>query len=122
MIAPVRNADVAELLPLMRDYCDFYEVGPSDAGLVAMSRALIADPEREGLQLIARGDDGSAIGFSTIFWSWSTLNASRIGVMNDLFVTPASARNRRGRGAYPARSRVLPKPWGQLPDVADRPR
>ena len=53
-IAVVREADLSDLLPLMRAYCDFYEVTPSDAALLAMSRALIADPQREGTQLIAR--------------------------------------------------------------------
>jgi GNAT superfamily N-acetyltransferase len=71
----------------MRGYCDFYEVDPSDEELLGMSRALIADPEREGTQLIARDDDGRPIGFATIFWTWTTLSASRLGVMNDLFVT-----------------------------------
>jgi ribosomal protein S18 acetylase RimI-like enzyme len=94
MIATVSDSDLAELLPLMRDYCDFYDVAPSDTALLAMSRALIADPEREGLQLIARDGTGAAVGFSTIFWSWSTLSASRIGVMNDLFVAPPA----RGSG------------------------
>ena len=72
---PSREDDLAELLPLMRGYCDFYEVAPSDDALLALSRALIADPEREGLQLIARDDDGRALGFATIFWTWSTLSA-----------------------------------------------
>jgi GNAT superfamily N-acetyltransferase len=94
VLAVVRDADLADLLPLMRGYCDFYEVAPSDRDLLAMSRALIADPEREGLQLIAREGGGVAIGFATIFWSWSTFSASRIGVLNDLFVTPAA----RGKG------------------------
>jgi GNAT superfamily N-acetyltransferase len=40
------------------------------------------------VQLIARSDDGAALGFATIFWSWSTTIAARIGVMNDLFVAP----------------------------------
>jgi GNAT superfamily N-acetyltransferase len=88
MIAPVTEADLPELLPLMRAYCDFYEVSPSDEALLAMSRALIADPDREGVQLIGRDSEGAPVGFATIFWSWSTLSASRIGVMNDLFVTP----------------------------------
>ncbi len=88
MITLVSEADLAELLPLLRGYCDFYEVSPSDEDLLAMSRALIADPEREGVQLIARPDDGTAVGFCTIFWSWSTSSASRIGVMNDLYVIP----------------------------------
>ena len=93
MIARVTEEDLPELLPLMRGYCDFYEVAPPDDQLLAMSRTLIADPEREGLQLIARDDSGTATGFATIFWTWSTLSASRLGVMNDLFVsTEASGR------------------------------
>jgi GNAT superfamily N-acetyltransferase len=90
MIATVTEADLPDLLPLMRAYCDFYTVSPADADLLAMSRALIANPDREGVQLIARDEANAAIGFATIFWSWSTLSASRIGVMNDLFVAPAA--------------------------------
>jgi hypothetical protein len=41
-IERVTEADLAELLPLMRGYCDFYEVAPSDEALLALSRALIA--------------------------------------------------------------------------------
>jgi GNAT superfamily N-acetyltransferase len=98
VIAAVTEADLPELLLLMRGYCDFYEVDPSDEDLLAMSRALIDDPEREGVQLIARDDDGRATGFATIFWTWSTLSASRIGVMNDLFVDDRS----RGTGVAEA--------------------
>jgi GNAT superfamily N-acetyltransferase len=87
-IEPVSTDDLPELLPLMRGYCDFYEVSPTDEALLAMSRALIADPEREGIQFLARDDDGTAVGFATIFWSWSTTDAARLGVMNDLFVSP----------------------------------
>jgi len=90
--------DLDELLPLMRGYCDFYEVAPSDEALLALARALIADPELEGVQFIARDSDDLAIGFATIFWSWSTTRAIRIGVMNDLFV----AREARGSGAAEA--------------------
>ncbi len=87
-------ADVDELLPLMRAYCEFYEVSPPDADLLALARALIDDPEREGVQLIARDTDGKAVGFATLYWTWSTSEASRIGVMNDLFV----AESARGHG------------------------
>ncbi|MEN3281063.1 MAG: hypothetical protein V7607_2203 [Solirubrobacteraceae bacterium] len=88
------EADLPELLTLMRGYCDFYEVAPSDEALLAMSRALIADPAREGLQLIGRDAQTKAIGFATIFWSWSTSHAARIAIMNDLFVAPGA----RGSG------------------------
>ena len=94
MIETAADADLPELLPLMRGYCDFYEVDPTSEELLAMSRELIADPQKEGLQLIARAKDGRAVGFATIFWTWSTLSASRIGVMNDIFV----AAEARGSG------------------------
>jgi GNAT superfamily N-acetyltransferase len=90
----VREADLEDLLPLMRGYCEFYGTEPSDEALLALSSALLADPEHEGLQLIARDPDGAAVGFATIFWTWSTTRAERIGVMNDLFVDPAA----RGTG------------------------
>ena len=98
MIAVVTEADLPELLPLMRGYCDFYEVDPPDDALLELSRTLIADPEHEGLQLLARDDDGRPVGFATIFWTWSTLSASRLGVMNDLFV----AEDARGGGTADA--------------------
>jgi GNAT superfamily N-acetyltransferase len=99
MVSPVREEDLPELLPLMRAYCDFYEVAPSDEGLLGLSHALLGDPLREGVQLLARDDEsGAAIGFATIFWTWSTLNAGRIAVMNDLFVAPEA----RGSGVADA--------------------
>ena len=93
-ISPVAERDLPDLLPLLRGYCEFYEVAPSDEELLAVSRALIADPEREGVQLIARDASGDAVGFATIFWTWQTLDAGRTGVMNDLFVHPGA----RGSG------------------------
>jgi hypothetical protein len=54
-IEPVAEGDLPELLPLMRAYCDFYRVGPSDDDLLGMSRALIADTQSEGVQLLAPG-------------------------------------------------------------------
>ena len=96
-IARVGEGDLAELLPLLRAYCDFYEVSPPEDDLLALARALIADPEREGVQLLARLE-GDAIGFATIYWSWATTIASRIGVMNDLYVAPEA----RGSGAADA--------------------
>jgi GNAT superfamily N-acetyltransferase len=93
-ISRVTERDLAELLPLMRGYCDFYEVTPADDELLALSRTLIADPERDGVQLLAR-NGGEPVGFATIYWSWATTIASRIGVMNDLFV----AATARGTGA-----------------------
>src|SRR5712664_2051212 len=90
----VVDADLPELLPMLRGYCDFYEVAPTDDALLAVSRALIADADREGVQLIARNEVGQAVGFATVYWTWDTLIAARTGVMHDLFVVPPA----RGTG------------------------
>jgi GNAT superfamily N-acetyltransferase len=97
-IAVVSEQDLDELLPLMRAYCDFYEVAPSDAALLVLSRALIADPQRDGIQMVARDGSGRAVGFATIYWTWQTLRAARAAVMNDLFV----AESARGTGVAEA--------------------
>ncbi|MGB3232886.1 MAG: hypothetical protein WA944_01775 [Mycobacterium sp.] len=68
---------------MLRSYCDFYRVDPSDEKLEALSRALIADDD-EGVQLIARDSDRTPVGFATIYWTWQTLHAARVGVLNDL--------------------------------------
>jgi GNAT superfamily N-acetyltransferase len=97
-IAVVTEDDLPQLLPLMRGYCDFYGVSPSDPDLLALSRALLASPDLDGLQLVARDAAGAAVGFATVYWTWSTLSARRIGVMNDLFVSEAA----RGTGVAEA--------------------
>jgi GNAT superfamily N-acetyltransferase len=96
-IEVVGKDDLDELLPLVRAYCDFYEVNPPDERLRALSLSLIERPH-EGVQLIARADGGKPLGFATIYWSWSTLSAARIAVMNDLFVRP----EHRGSGVAEA--------------------
>jgi GNAT superfamily N-acetyltransferase len=98
VIARVTEDDLLELLPLMRAYCDFYEADPSDEDLLSLSRVLLGSPDCHGVQLIARDKAGSAVGFATVYWTWSTLRAREIGVMNDLFV----AEEARGGGVAEA--------------------
>jgi GNAT superfamily N-acetyltransferase len=62
--------------------------------LIALSRPLLVDPQCKGLQLLARDYAGRAVGFATLYWSWQTLVAAHVGVMNDLFVAPEA----RGMG------------------------
>jgi GNAT superfamily N-acetyltransferase len=93
-VTVVGEDDLPELLGLVRAYLDFYEVAPGDDDMLALSRALIADPEREGVQFLARDAARRPVGFASLFWTWTTTRGGRLGVMNDLFVDPAA----RGTG------------------------
>jgi ribosomal protein S18 acetylase RimI-like enzyme len=86
-------ADVDELLPLFRAYCDFYEASPTDAGLEEMIRSVIDLPDDEAFLLVAEDGD-EVVGFAACCWKWSSLNGARIVFLDDLFVRPES----RGEG------------------------
>jgi GNAT superfamily N-acetyltransferase len=86
-IQPVTEKDLAELLPLLRGYCEFYGTNPSDEALLELSRWLLQHPE-DGIQVLARDDDGAAVGFATAYWTWRTMHAARIAVLEDVFVSP----------------------------------
>jgi GNAT superfamily N-acetyltransferase len=121
-IESATEGDLANVLPLMRAYCDFYEVSPSDQGLEQMARALIAAADGDGMLLVARGEDGAPVGFATVGWKWASTRGARIAVMEDLFVAPEA----RGQGAADAlieacahRARALGAPvltWMTAPD------
>ncbi|HET6919445.1 MAG TPA: GNAT family N-acetyltransferase [Jiangellaceae bacterium] len=84
-IAVVTSIDLPDLLPLMRAYCHFYAVEPTDTQLERLARALVADPAHEGVQLLARRDT-LPVGFATCFWTWETTHGNRVAIMNDLYV------------------------------------
>jgi GNAT superfamily N-acetyltransferase len=88
---------LGEILPLVREYCEFNRVSWSDDELLAVSRALIADPAREGVQFIARDDGGLPAGFATLLWTWTTWGGGRIGILADLYVVPHARRTGIGQ-------------------------
>lgn len=114
--------EVSVLLGLMRAYCDFYQASPREDRLVALIRTLLDDPG-QGVQLLARLDD-RAVGFATLLWSWSTLEATRVGIMSDLYVEPSQRGRGVGRALLEAcraacRKRGVPTlVWDTAPDNA----
>lgn len=100
-IHDVGPEDLGAVLPLMRSYCDFYRVDPSDDALRGLAKTLLGEP-REGVQVLARDDDETPVGFATVYWTWQTLSAARVGVMNDLFVAPGVRGGGVGRALIEA--------------------
>lgn len=91
-IRETKVEEIADLMPLLRAYCDFYECDPTDDGLRDFAEALITDP-RWGALFLARAE-GKAVGFAALAWKWSSLRGSLVGYLDDLFVAPDA----RGQG------------------------
>ena len=117
-IAVVGEPDVEDLLPLIA-LLRLLRVAPGDDALLDVARTLVADPEGEGFQLIARDDAGRAVGFATVYWSWSTLAAARTAIMNDLFVHP-DARGQAWPRTWSRVPAAIRPPWRRLDGLADR--
>jgi GNAT superfamily N-acetyltransferase len=101
-IARAGAGDIDELLPLLADYCEFYETRPGEAALRALCGELLEHPDTVGIQLVARDAAGAAVGFATLYWVLSTLRAGPIGLMNDLYVAPTARGGGIGRALIDA--------------------
>ena len=92
-IAPVSADQFEQLLPLIAAYQRFYEVEEiDDERNRAFFRRFLA-PSADGLLLGARAED-LFLGYTCLYWHFSSLAAAESVLMNDLFV----AADARGRG------------------------
>jgi GNAT superfamily N-acetyltransferase len=93
----VRQATISDLdllTPLFDAYRQFYRK-PSDLDL---ARRFLRERFRhnESIVLLAVRPDGSAVGFTQLFPSFSSASAAPILILNDLFVRPDARRARVG--------------------------
>jgi|SRR5690242_10669582 GNAT superfamily N-acetyltransferase len=95
--AAVRQATVSDLdrlVPLFDAYRQFYRK-PSDLDL-AQRFLLERFQHNQSIIFLAERRDGSAVGFTQLFPSFSSASAARILILNDLFVQPDARRTRVG--------------------------
>ena len=83
-------ADLDSLVPLFDAYRQFYRK-PSDP---VLARRFLVErfQHNESIIFIATNSEGSAVGFTQLFPSFSSVSAGRVFILNDLFV---SVENRR---------------------------
>jgi GNAT superfamily N-acetyltransferase len=94
----VRQATVGDLdvlAPLFDAYRQFYRK-PSD---LALARQFLLDrfQHNQSAVFVALAADGSAVGFTQLYPSFSSGSAARIFILNDLFVKPDARRTGAGR-------------------------
>ena len=90
----VRQASVADLdllVPLFDAYRQFYR----QSGDLDLARRFLYDrlQHNQSVIFVALQEDGSAVGFTQLFPSFSSASAGRIFILNDLFVAPEARRH-----------------------------
>jgi len=87
MIKPLTNNNLSDFLPLIRAYQEFYEVAEINE---AKNRAFFAQ-FHEGSEkgcLFGFYVSDQLVGFSTVYFTYSSTIASKVAVLNDLYVCP----------------------------------
>lgn len=100
VIRPATISDADQLYTLMRKYIvDFYKhPEPKEDDLKGLIYHLLDTPT-SGLQFVAE-EDGSLLGFSTLYFTFSTLNVKRQAILNDLYVVPFARGKKVGEKLF----------------------
>ena len=93
MIEAVSECNLTEVLPLIRRYQDFYQVPRMAEEKNIQFFSQFGEGSPFGCQFIYR-QQGSAVAFATVYFSFSSTIAEKVAVLNDVFVEP----NHRGEG------------------------
>lgn len=93
MIEAVNSENLSEVLPLIRRYQTFYQVADISDERNKAFFSQFGLSNSAGCQFLFR-EAGAVVGFATVYFSYTSTIAAKVGVLNDLFTQPEC----RGKG------------------------
>jgi GNAT superfamily N-acetyltransferase len=127
-IEPVSEAHLGQLLPLIAAYQRFYEVEEIDDERNRAFFTRFITPSDDGL-LLGAWRVNELLGYTCLYWHFTSLVPAETVLMNDLFVTPEARGEGIGRALIEASADIARKrgahhlEWATAPDnkTAQRP-
>jgi GNAT superfamily N-acetyltransferase len=93
VIENVKDNNLDELLPLIRGYQEFYKVKDISDARNKNFFSQFGESNPSGCQFLFR-QNNDVVGFATVYFTFSSTLAAKVGVLNDLYTIPAM----RGKG------------------------
>jgi GNAT superfamily N-acetyltransferase len=104
-VRPLSIRELEAVLPLIADYQRFYGVREPDLDHNRSFFLRFIAPSDTG-ELLGAWSDGELVGYACLYWTYSSVAAQPIVVLNDLFVTAASRGHGVGLALIEAARRV----------------
>ena len=96
MIEKVTDDNFDEVLPLIKEYQEFYKVENISEDKNRSYFYQFVNNNENGILYVLR-ENGKAIGFTTIYKGFSSSRAEIVAVLNDLYVSPSHRGNGHGK-------------------------
>ncbi len=93
MIEEVSEKNIEQVLPLIREYQEFYKVTDISDSRNKKFFSQFGSDNSAGCQFLYR-DGEEVVGFATVYFSYSSTITAKVAVLNDLFTSPKI----RGKG------------------------
>jgi len=93
MIEVVSKDNLAEVLPLIREYQEFYKISDISDDRNSEFFAQFGESNPMGCQFAYR-EAGNIVGFATVYFSFTTSITAKVAILNDLYTLPSC----RGKG------------------------
>jgi ribosomal protein S18 acetylase RimI-like enzyme len=96
VIEVVSEKNLHEVLPLIRQYQEFYKAADISDSRNKKFFSQFGENNPSGCQFLYRQND-SVVGFATVYFTYSSTMAAKVAVLNDLFTVPEMRSNGIGR-------------------------
>lgn len=94
MIEPVSETNLEDVLPLIRLYQDFYRIAEIDDERNRKFFSQFKENGNEGCLFLYRNNEGVAVAFATVYFTYVSSIPAKVGIMNDLY----TIQSHRGKG------------------------
>lgn len=94
MIEAVSDKNLEEVLPLVRQYQEFYKISDITDDRNRAFFSQFSESGNHGCLFLYRNNAGTAVAFATVYFSFVSSIPARVGIMNDLYTVPGH----RGKG------------------------